>query len=77
MTSQIKLFDEVALIAEKADRGLSRGQVGTVVELHGSDFYEIEFADRSGRTIAFAALPASDLIVLQCEFAHGAGSPPA
>jgi len=61
---QINLLDVVALTTDLTDRGLVRGQVGTVVEQLGSDVYEVEFSDDSGRTYAQMPLRAEEFIVL-------------
>jgi Domain of unknown function (DUF4926) len=63
----IRLFDVVALTVDRPDRGLVRGQVGTVVEILDPDAYEIEFCDDDGRTYAQLALPGEQLMVLRYE----------
>lgn len=60
----ISLLDVVALLEDMPDRGLVRGQVGTVVEELAFGVYEIEFSDDSGRTYAMLALRADQLMVL-------------
>lgn len=62
--SRINLLDVVALIEELPDRGLHRGQVGTVVETLDPGVYEAEFSDDDGRTFATIALRADQLLVL-------------
>lgn len=64
MDSTIRLLDVVALTVDSPDKGLIRGQVGTVVEVLGRGAYEVEFSDDDGRTYAQAALPAEQLMVL-------------
>jgi hypothetical protein len=64
MSQLVKLLDVVALTSDLPDRGLHRGQVGTVVERLAPDVFEVEFSDDDGRTYATAALPASQLLVL-------------
>jgi hypothetical protein len=64
MNSSIKLLDVVALTEDIADRGLLRGQVGTVVESLAPGVFEVEFADNDGRTYASLALRADQLMVL-------------
>ncbi len=54
----IQLLDVVALTDDLPDRGLIRGQVGTVVELLAPGVYEVEFADDRGHT--YATLPVAD-----------------
>ena len=59
----VQLLDAVALTDDIPDRGLARGQVGTVVEALGSDVYEVEFSDDDGRAYATLALNAAQLQV--------------
>ena len=63
----MKLLDVVALLEDKPEAGLRRGQVGTVVELLAPDVYEVEFSDNDGRTYAMLALRADELMVLHYE----------
>jgi hypothetical protein len=58
MMANIHLLDVVAVTADLPDKGLVRGQVGTVVEILASDAYEVEFSDDQGR--AYAQLPLRD-----------------
>jgi hypothetical protein len=64
MNRTIGALDVVALTEDLPERGLWRGQVGTVVELLGPDVFEVEFSDNDGRTYASLALRADQLIVL-------------
>jgi hypothetical protein len=64
MNAQIRLSDVVALTEDIPDRGLLRGQVGTVVESLGPGVFEVEFADNDGRTYAMLSLKSSQLLVL-------------
>ena len=64
MDSTIGLLDVVALTVDRPEKGLMRGQVGTVVEVLSRGAYEIEFSDDDGRTYAQAALPGEQLMVL-------------
>jgi hypothetical protein len=59
----IMLLDIVELMDDLPDKGLRRGQVGTVVELLAGAF-EVEFSDDDGRAYAMVALRADQLIVL-------------
>ena len=65
--AQIELLSVVALVADMIDRGLVRGQVGTVVEDLAPGVYEVEFIDDSGRTYASLALRAEQLMRLHHE----------
>lgn len=49
------------------ERGLRRGQVGTVVEILADGVFEVEFAAQHGVTYAMLALRADQLIVLHYE----------
>ena len=64
MKDAIKLLDVVALTDDLPQRGLSRGQVGTVVELLAPGVFEVEFCDNEGRTYASLALRAEQLLIL-------------
>ncbi|HLN26344.1 MAG TPA: DUF4926 domain-containing protein [Gemmataceae bacterium] len=64
MSSAIQLLDVVALTEDLPERGLGRGQVGTVVEALAPGVYEVEFSDNEGRTYAMLALRAEQLLVL-------------
>ena len=67
VTHEIKLLDVVALAEDIPSRGLCRGQVGTAVELLGSDVFEVEFSDNEGRTYATLGLREDQLLVLHHE----------
>ena len=58
-------LDVVALTVDLPDEGLSRGQVGTVVEVLAPGVFEVEFCDDEGRTYAQAALPKGRLLALR------------
>jgi hypothetical protein len=64
MNQEIRVLDVVALTEDVPDRGLLRGQVGTVVESLGPGMFEVEFADNDGRTYAMLPLKPSQLLVL-------------
>ncbi len=53
MIQDIHVLDVVALTEDVSDRGLLRGQVGTVVESLGPGVFEVEFVDevRPGRVV--------------------------
>ena len=58
-----RLLDVVALLSDLPERGLVRGQVGTVVELLDGA-YEVEFSDDEGKTYAELAIRRDQLLVL-------------
>ncbi len=65
MASNIGLLDVVALTRDIPERGLVRGQVGTVVEELAPDVFEVEFSDDQGRAYASLVLRAEQLMVLR------------
>ena len=64
MTPNIQLLDVVALTADIPEKGLLRGQVGTVVETLSPGVFEVEFSDDQGRAYAQLALKENQLLVL-------------
>jgi hypothetical protein len=64
MIAEIRVLDVVALTEDIPDRGLLRGQVGTVVEALGPGVFEVEFVDNEGRTYALLPLKSCQLLVL-------------
>ena len=48
-------------------KGLTRGQVGTVVEAWAPGVFEVEFADDEGRAYAMVALRADQVMRLHYE----------
>lgn len=60
----MKLLDVVALTEDMPEQGLTKGQVGTIVEQLAGDVYEVEFSGLDGKTYATAAVPVSRLIRL-------------
>ncbi len=68
MSDEVKLFDVVALIVDLPEYNLSKGQVGTVVELlKNGAAYEVEFSDRDGRTYQSLGLRPDQFMVLHYE----------
>ena len=62
-----KTTDVVALLKAHPNQDLAKGQVGTIVETFDNDYYEVEFADTRGQTIATLSLPAHELMRLHFE----------
>ena len=60
----MKLLDVVALTEDVPQKGLHKGQVGTIVELLGPQVYEVEFSGLDGKTYATAAVSEKLLIKL-------------
>jgi hypothetical protein len=61
---ELQLLSVVALLEDLPEKGLRRGQVGTIVELLSPDIYEVEFSDDAGRTYASVAISATHLLPL-------------
>ena len=70
--SEIEMHSVVALVEDLPDKGLVRGQVGTVVETWAPGVYEVEFFDAGGRTYAMVALKTQQLMRLHHEPVHEA-----
>jgi len=60
----VRLLSVVALLVDRPEVGLRRGQVGTIVELLGEDAFEVEFSDEQGRSYAQIPLTREQFIVL-------------
>jgi hypothetical protein len=70
--AEIELLAEVALLEGVPQKGLIRGQVGTVVERLAPGVCEVEFSDDSGRAYALLALRTDQLMQLHHEPSHQA-----
>ena len=70
--AKIKLLSVVAALEDIPQKGLLRGQVGTVVERLAPEVFEVEFSDESGQTYASLALRADQLMRLHHAPAHQA-----
>jgi len=65
MNKKPELLDSVAVLHDIPDKLLKKGQVGTIVELLGNNFYEVEFTNKAGETIFTKALSSNDFLVLR------------
>jgi hypothetical protein len=63
----LKLLDVVALLKDIRGEKLTKGQVGTIVEELDGGAYEVEFADKKGKTITSLALKTEDMMLLHFE----------
>jgi len=64
MVTEIQVLDVVALTRDLRERGLYRGQVGTIVEVLAPGVFEVEFSDNHGRTYAAMSLRSDRLMIL-------------
>jgi hypothetical protein len=60
----MELLSEVAVLRDIPEKGLVRGQVGTVVQVLTPSVAEVEFCDDQGRAYAMVALRSEELIRL-------------
>lgn len=58
------LLDVVALLSDRTEDNLARGQVGTIVETLGENTALVEFSDDNGQAYAVVPCAISELIVL-------------
>lgn len=65
--TQIKLLDTVALLRDAPEFGLTKGQVGTVVEELDAVTLLVEFANSDGITFSMPSVKRSDLLKLAYE----------
>ncbi|MGH9914278.1 MAG: DUF4926 domain-containing protein [Pyrinomonadaceae bacterium] len=70
MSEEVKLLDVVVLFEDVPSEGLSRGEVGTVVEVFTDKpdlpgMLLVEFSDRHGESYAFASLHPRQLVKLR------------
>ena len=65
--AEIEMLLVVALLEDIPQKGLLRGQVGTVVESLAPGVYEVEFSDDWGQAYAFLALHSGQLMRLRYE----------
>ena len=65
--TQIRLLDTVALLRDAPELGLSKGQVGTVVEELDAATLLVEFANSDGVTFSMPNVKRVDLLKLAYE----------
>lgn len=70
--AELEMLSVVALTKELPEKGLQRGQVGTIVEKLAPGVYEVEFSDDQGRTYASTAITGDRLMRLHHERKHNA-----
>jgi Domain of unknown function (DUF4926) len=69
---EFQMLSVVALLEDMPEKGLLRGQVGTIVEILAPGVYEVEFSDDAGRTYSSRAFRIDQLIRLRHEPSHQA-----
>ena len=58
------LLSTVALLVDLPEKGLRRGEVGTIVESLSPGVFEVDFGDDSGKSYASVAVNADNLLTL-------------
>lgn len=67
MADDLALLDVVALLEDLSEAGLTKGQVGTVIELLDERTALVEFSGEDGRAYAIAPIAKARLLVLRYE----------
>jgi len=70
MKDEIKLLDVVALTTNLPKYNLWRGEIGTVVECHSDNAFEVEFVAQDGYTHALVTLRTDQIIPLRQKRDH-------
>ncbi len=53
----LECYSPVQLLTDRyRDRGVSAGAIGTILDVYGSEAYEVEFSREDGSTIAWFAV---------------------
>ena len=67
----LKQLDIAVLAVDLPEFGLSAGDLGTIVLVHGNEGYEVEFMTLEGETLAVVSLRLDQLRAIEPrEFAH-------
>lgn len=67
----MKELESAVLMVDLPDHGLDAGDIGTIVLVHGSEGYEVEFVTLEGETLAVVSLAADQLRPVEArEIAH-------
>jgi hypothetical protein len=67
----MKELDRAVLTSDLPEYGLSAGDLGTIVLVHGKDGYEVEFVTLEGETLAVVSLRSNQLRAIEPrEIAH-------
>jgi hypothetical protein len=67
----MKELDSAVLTVDLPEHSLSAGDIGTIVLVHGSEGYEVEFVTLGGETLAVVSLDVRQLRAAETrEIAH-------
>ncbi|MFO0047137.1 MAG: DUF4926 domain-containing protein [Pseudanabaena sp.] len=59
-----ELYDVIELLTDLPQVDIKAGQLGTIVEKHNENAYEVEFSNSKGETLAFLAVKTNQFIVV-------------
>ena len=59
-----ELYDVIELLTDLPQVDIKAGQLGTIVEKHNENAYEVEFSNSMGETLAFLAVKTDQFIVV-------------
>ncbi|WML46715.1 DUF4926 domain-containing protein [Neobacillus sp. PS3-34] len=60
----MKQFDQVRILKDIPDEGISIGQIGYILEVYDDYHFEVEISDCKGQTLFLGSLPAEYLEVV-------------
>ena len=67
----MKELESAVLTVDLPEHGLSTGDIGTIVLVHGKEVHEVEFVTLEGETLAVVSLSAGELRPVEArEIAH-------
>ncbi|WML46139.1 DUF4926 domain-containing protein [Neobacillus sp. PS3-40] len=52
----MKQFDTVKITMDNHNEGVTKGQIGTILEVYDDNYFEIEICDSNGITLFLGAL---------------------
>ena len=67
MENELRINHVVALLKDIPANKLTRGQVGTIVEILDNNYFEVEFCNTQGETVLQLPLNRKDLLHLHYE----------
>ncbi|MEB3160894.1 MAG: DUF4926 domain-containing protein, partial [Synechocystis sp.] len=59
-----ELYDVIELLVDLPQMDLQSGQLGTILEIHNNNAYEVEFSAPNGEVLGFLALKPEQFVVV-------------
>ncbi|NJL89956.1 MAG: DUF4926 domain-containing protein [Coleofasciculaceae cyanobacterium SM2_1_6] len=59
-----ELYDVIELLIDLPQVAIKAGQLGTIVDKHNENVYEVEFSNSQGETLAFLSVKTNQFIVV-------------